>query len=62
MDSTIANSDNISMFPDPTAPDFDEGALLEGVTVEMCVETRERVAKGYHICGPTREGLWRGDD
>jgi pimeloyl-ACP methyl ester carboxylesterase len=60
LDSTIANSDTISIFPDPDAPSFQEETLLEGVSKEMCRVAREKVGKGYHILGPTREGLWRG--
>ena len=60
LDSTIANSDTISIFPDPDAPGFDENKLPPGVTPTMCKETREKIGKGYHILGPTREGLWRG--
>ncbi|KAE9367511.1 hypothetical protein N431DRAFT_416186 [Stipitochalara longipes BDJ] len=60
LDSTIANSDTISIFPDPDASGFDERKLPPGVTASMCKETREKIGKGYHILGPTREGLWRG--
>ncbi len=60
LDSTMANSDNISMIPDPDAPDFDEKSLLQGATESMCREARNRIGKVYHIKGPTREGLWRG--
>jgi pimeloyl-ACP methyl ester carboxylesterase len=60
LDSTIANSDSLDMFPDPNAPGFDEEALPNGVTEAKCRQARRKIGELYHILGPTREGLWRG--
>ncbi len=55
----MANSDTFSIFPDPDAPDFEEGSLPKGVSGLMCRDARKKVGKGYHILGPTREGLFK---
>ena len=60
LDSTIANSDTVSIFPDPDAENFDESALPDGVTTAMCREARKRV-RIHHPSAPNREGLWRGN-
>lgn len=60
LDSTITNLYNISTFPDPTVSGFEGDSLPEGVTEQMYIEARRKIAKGYHIMGPTREVLWRG--
>ena len=60
LDSAIANSDTISIFPDPDAPSFDEGKLPPGITASMCRNARKKIGKVYYMGGPTKEGLWRG--
>jgi pimeloyl-ACP methyl ester carboxylesterase len=60
VDSTIANSDTISLYPDPDNPDFDERKLPEGATGEMCRDTRKKIWI-FHPEAPNREGLWRGN-
>ena len=41
LDSNIANSDQISLFPDPDAPDFDPRILPDDVTVDVLRRVRE---------------------
>ncbi|TVY35243.1 hypothetical protein LOCC1_G007925 [Lachnellula occidentalis] len=60
LDSTLANSDTVSVFPDPEAPGFDAGNLLAGVTVEMLKDARRKIARVYGSEAENPEGLWRG--
>ncbi|KAK7216214.1 hypothetical protein V2G26_004217 [Clonostachys chloroleuca] len=59
LDSIIANSDFVSMFPDPDAADFDPGALPDGVTPENLREVRSLVRQIFYPSVPNAEGLDR---
>jgi pimeloyl-ACP methyl ester carboxylesterase len=60
LDSTLANSDTISVFPDPKTPGFDERELPKGITAAMCSDTRRKFQVGYAADSPNKEGIWRG--
>ncbi|KAI1381909.1 alpha/beta-hydrolase [Hypoxylon crocopeplum] len=59
LDSNIANSDLVSVFPDPDAPDFDPAVLPEDVTVEDLRRTRAGYASHFHPSVPNPEHLDR---
>lgn len=61
LDSTIANSDTVSLFPDPMSPGFDASKLPPGATAEVCTRARKIVHQIYHPTSKNREGLWRGN-
>jgi pimeloyl-ACP methyl ester carboxylesterase len=50
LDSSISNSESISIFPNPSAEDFPVG-----ITPEMCIHARKIIHKLYHPMRPT----WR---
>jgi pimeloyl-ACP methyl ester carboxylesterase len=54
MDSTIANSDTVSLFPNPEAPGFSAEKLPPGVTPEMCTLTRKIIRRVYHTESPNK--------
>ncbi|KAL6230453.1 hypothetical protein BDW75DRAFT_234380 [Aspergillus navahoensis] len=49
LDSVLANSDFVSIFPDPDVADFDQALLPENITPEILRATRARVRA---ICHP----------
>ncbi|EAQ88872.1 hypothetical protein CHGG_05491 [Chaetomium globosum CBS 148.51] len=55
LDSMMANTDFVSVFPDPAEPGFDEGQLPEGLTAEGLRHTRERVRQFFHPTVPNPE-------
>jgi pimeloyl-ACP methyl ester carboxylesterase len=59
LDSIIANSDMVSLWPDPDAKDFDPGALPPGVSEDDVRDTREKYRRMFHPDVPNREGLSR---
>ncbi|GAP88959.1 putative alpha beta hydrolase family protein [Rosellinia necatrix] len=59
LDSIMANSDFVSLFPDPDSPDFDRGSLPEDVTPEMLYETRKKFRDVFHPSVKNAEGLDR---
>ncbi|KAI1506159.1 Alpha/Beta hydrolase protein [Biscogniauxia marginata] len=59
LDSMMANSDFVSIFPDPDGADFDAGSLPPGVTPEMLRETREKFRTVFHPSVKNPEGLDR---
>lgn len=59
LDSMVANTDFVSVFPDPDEPGFDEGQLPEGVTAEGLLHARDRVRKLFHPTVPNPERLDR---
>jgi len=59
LDSTLANSDFVSIFPDPDAPDFDEKSLLGNLTREDIVAARKSTAAIFHPSVPNKEGFSR---
>jgi pimeloyl-ACP methyl ester carboxylesterase len=61
LDSIIANSDAVSLLPDPQSPGFSEGGLPEGITVELLYDARQKVGRYYHPNTPNKEGLWWGN-
>ncbi|TVY50915.1 hypothetical protein LCER1_G008412 [Lachnellula cervina] len=60
LDSTLANSDTISVFPDPDSPRFSPESLPAGVTSELCTDARKKIALVYGSESKNAEGLWRG--
>lgn len=61
LDSTLANSDTVSLFPDPSSPDFRPENLPEVVTGELCADARKRIFPVYGSESRNPEGLWRGN-
>jgi pimeloyl-ACP methyl ester carboxylesterase len=61
LDSTLANSDTVSVFPDPESAEFSPVNLPPGVTRELCVDTRKKIFPIYGSESPNPEGLWRGN-
>ncbi|KAI1293328.1 Alpha/Beta hydrolase protein [Xylaria venustula] len=59
LDSIMANSDFVSIFPDPSSPEFDPGSLPQGVTPDMLYETREKFRQVFHPSVKNPEGLDR---
>ncbi|KAI9719606.1 MAG: hypothetical protein M1812_003377 [Candelaria pacifica] len=59
LDSIMANSDFTSIWPDPDITDFDASSLAEGVTPELCRETRGIYGKIFHPSVPNQENLSR---
>jgi len=59
LDSIMANSDFVSIFPDPDSPDFDAGSLPRGVTPEILRDTREKFRAMFHPSVKNAEGLDR---
>lgn len=59
LDSIMANSDQISMWPNPDAPDFDQHTLPDGVSADDVRETRRKYKEMFHPDVPNMEGLSR---
>ncbi|OKL59117.1 hypothetical protein UA08_05650 [Talaromyces atroroseus] len=59
LDSYLANSDFVSVFPDPDAEGFDPSTLPEGVTPELLRAARERTKQILHPDVGNKEGLSR---
>ncbi|KAI0541315.1 Alpha/Beta hydrolase protein [Xylaria digitata] len=59
LDSIMANTDFVSIFPDPDGPDFDPGLLPQDVTPEMLHETRKKFREVFHPSVKNSEGLDR---
>lgn len=59
LDSTLTNSDFVSLFPDPDAPDFDQDGLPPGVTPENLRLARQRFRALFHPDVGNKEGLSR---
>ncbi|KAH8895276.1 alpha/beta-hydrolase [Thozetella sp. PMI_491] len=59
LDSVLANSDFVSIFPDPDAENFDASVLPAGITPEALRTEREGVRKTFHPDVGSREGLSR---
>ncbi|GLB04271.1 hypothetical protein AtubIFM57258_009987 [Aspergillus tubingensis] len=59
LDSVLANSDFISVYPDPDAPDFDAISLPEGVSVDAIRDARAYMQRVFHPSNGSREGLSR---
>ncbi|KAF2277046.1 uncharacterized protein EI97DRAFT_353650, partial [Westerdykella ornata] len=59
LDSIMANSDFVSLWPDPDIPGFDPKSLPAGVSMDDVRKTREEYRKRFHPDVPTFEGLSR---
>ncbi|KAJ5578057.1 uncharacterized protein N7459_007021 [Penicillium hispanicum] len=59
LDSVLANSDFVSIYPDPDASDFEATSLPAGVTVEAIREARAYMWRVFHPSNGSREGLSR---
>lgn len=59
LDSIMANSDFVSIFPDPDAPDFDPESLPQDITPETLRETRKRFREVFHPSVKNSESLDR---
>jgi pimeloyl-ACP methyl ester carboxylesterase len=59
LDSIMANSDFVSIFPDPDQPGFDMHSLPHGVSADDVRETRRRFKETFHPWVPNAEGLSR---
>ncbi|KAJ6440150.1 alpha/beta-Hydrolase [Purpureocillium lavendulum] len=61
LDSVLANSDFVSMFPDPDAEDFAAKyePLPEGITADILRTARERIGAMFHPSVGSKEGLSR---
>ena len=61
LDSMMANTDFVSIFPDPDAPGFDEEALPQGVTVDGLRKARDVYGRYFHPTVPNKERLDRSN-
>ncbi|KAF2477384.1 uncharacterized protein BDR25DRAFT_278 [Lindgomyces ingoldianus] len=59
LDSIMANSDFVSLWPDPDAPTFDPRTLPPGVSEKDVRDTRENYRRMFHPSVPNAEGLSR---
>ncbi|CAL5871066.1 uncharacterized protein PFLUO_LOCUS5312 [Penicillium psychrofluorescens] len=59
LDSNIANTDFVSVFPDPDAEGFDPATLPPDVTPDLLRTTRTSVRKIFHPDVGSKEGLSR---
>ncbi|KAL2213774.1 hypothetical protein CC79DRAFT_1327670 [Sarocladium strictum] len=60
LDSVLANSDFVSIIPDPDSPDFNPSEPLpEGITVEQLREARAVLDRTFHPKNGSKEGLSR---
>lgn len=59
LDSVLANSDFVSIYPDPDAPGFDPTSLPDGVTVDAIRAARAYMQRVFHPSNGSREGLSR---
>lgn len=61
LDSVLANSDFVSIYPNPDAPGFDPTSLPEGVTVDDIRDARAYMQRVFHPSNGSREGLSRSN-
>ncbi|CZT07260.1 hypothetical protein WAI453_012968 [Rhynchosporium graminicola] len=61
LNSVLASSNIVSVFPDPDAPDFRPEDLTNGITPQDLEIGRKRLGRVYHLDAPNTEGLWRGN-
>jgi pimeloyl-ACP methyl ester carboxylesterase len=61
LDSTMANSDFVSFWPDPDDPNFDSHILPSGVSQEDLRATRAAYRETFHPTAPNPEGLSRAN-
>ncbi|KAH8911644.1 alpha/beta-hydrolase [Coniochaeta sp. PMI_546] len=61
LDSMMANSDFVSLFPDPDAADFDPATLPQDVSTEEIRYSREQYKKFFHPTVPNPERFDRRD-
>ncbi|UNI19486.1 hypothetical protein JDV02_005668 [Purpureocillium takamizusanense] len=59
LDSVLANSDFVSMFPDPDDAANDGDDLPEGITADVLRTARQRIGAMFHPSVGSREGLSR---
>lgn len=59
LDSYLANSDFVSIFPDPDAADFDTSSITTTTTIEDLRVARERIGRIFHPDVGNKEGLSR---
>ncbi|KAE8150636.1 Alpha/Beta hydrolase protein [Aspergillus avenaceus] len=59
LDSNIANTDFVSIFPDPDAEGFDPSTLPPGVPLPALRGTREAMRRMFHPSVGSKEGLSR---
>jgi pimeloyl-ACP methyl ester carboxylesterase len=59
LDSILANSDFVSIFPDPDAESFNSESLPSGITPELLRAARERTKRIFHPDVGNKEGLSR---
>lgn len=59
LDSVIANTDFISLWPDPDAPSFNPAIIPPGTSASDIRSARANMAKMFHPDVPSREGLSR---
>ncbi|KAF1961596.1 hypothetical protein CC80DRAFT_194546 [Byssothecium circinans] len=59
LDSVMANSDFVSLWPDPDAQGFDHTQLPPGVSEKDVRDTREKYRLMFHPSVPNMEGLTR---
>ncbi|CAI6334481.1 unnamed protein product [Periconia digitata] len=59
LDSIMANSDLVSIWPDPDDPAFDPAQLPPGVDIQDVRDTREKYRLMFHPSVPNNEGLDR---
>ncbi|KUJ13241.1 uncharacterized protein LY89DRAFT_753800 [Mollisia scopiformis] len=60
LDSTLANSDTVSLFPDPESPGFSASDLPAGVSPDLCADARKKIFPIYGSESRNPEGIWRG--
>ncbi|KAF2126224.1 hypothetical protein P153DRAFT_388967 [Dothidotthia symphoricarpi CBS 119687] len=61
LDSIMANSDGLSIWPNPDAPDFDPNTLPSGVSEYDVREARAKWSAMFHPDVPSMEGLSRSN-
>ncbi len=59
LDSMMANTDFVSIFPDPDGPTFDKGQLSEDMTADDLRHTRAKFLQYFHPTVPNSEHLDR---
>ncbi|KAI9700143.1 MAG: hypothetical protein M1820_006925 [Bogoriella megaspora] len=59
LDSNPANTDFVSIWPDPDAPGFDVNSLPGGIDPEGLRDARAKTRKFFHPANPNAEGLSR---
>ncbi|KAL4794967.1 alpha/beta-hydrolase [Aspergillus venezuelensis] len=59
LDSVLANSDFVSVYPDPDSDDFNPELLPEGISAEDIRSEREGVRRIFHPSVGSKEGLSR---